>query len=276
MADHPLTALDSVKNALGGVLIDFKKWTKPNTQAFRYWKKLEPNKAIKVAPSRMIDDVDSMLAKYRQQDTGKDFVAPLPVMFVALAPMVSPPDVSSIRGVPFWLDTMVPTDSENRKVRLRTVPCQYRVQIAFIGPEGDTSQAVINQFCSYLTDDFKRRFGVDYDLGGGVKDRWDLTVLENSLYPDSVPTGQNNIWVNTVDFQVAGLEPQVVGLDPDDDDVDPDGRPPIVPGVPSVPGEWDVVREADLHSIEKEPTILRAVANEETLNHTITRVPDHE
>jgi hypothetical protein len=281
MSDNLPTALDSVKNALGGFLIDFKKWSMPGTKAFKYWKRLAPNEAIKVVPSRMIDDVDSMLAKYRQQVTTKGFVAPLPVMFIALAPMVSPPDVSNLRGVPYWLDTMVPTDPENRKIRLRTIPTQYRVQIAFVGPEGDTSQAVINQFCAYMTDDSKRRFMATYELGGGVKDDWELTVIENSLFPDSVPTGQNNLWVNTVDFQVIGLAPQVVGLDPDDYDVDQDGRPPVLePGTPETPeenpGEWDVVREADLHSIVKEPTIMRAVANEETLQHSIKRVPDHE
>lgn len=281
MSDNLPTALDSVKSAIGGLLIDFKKWSMPGTKAFKHWKRLAHNEAIKVVPSRMIDDVDSMLAKYRQQVTEKGFVAPLPVMFVALAPMMSPPDVSNMRGVPYWLDTMVPTDPENRKIRLRTIPRQYRVQVAFVGPEGDTSQAVINQFCSYMTDDFKRRFMATYELGEGVKDSWELTVIENSLYPDSVPTDQKNIWVNTVDFQVIGLEPQVVGLDPDDYDVDPDGRQPVIdPSNPAEPvhpvGEWEVVREADLHSIVKEPTILRAVANEETLQHTIQRVPDHE
>lgn len=282
MSDNLPTALDSVKSAIGGLLIDFKKWSMPGTKAFKYWKRLPHNEAIKVVPSRMIDDVDSMLAKYRQQVTDKGFVAPLPVMFVALAPMMSPPDVSNMRGVPYWLDTMVPTDTENRKIRLRTIPRQYRVQVAFVGPEGDTSQAVINQFCAYMTDDFKRRFMATYEVGGGVKDNWELTVIENSLYPDTVPTDQKNIWVNTVDFQVIGLEPHIVGLDPDEDyDVDPDGRPPVIePYNPEQPedylGEWGVVREADLHSIAKEPTIMRAVANDETLQHTIERVPDHE
>lgn len=274
------TALDSVKNAIGGLLIDFHKWTMPGTKAFKHWKKLPPVQAIKVAPSRMIDDIDAMLAKYRQQDTDKGFVAPLPVMIVALAPMVSPPDVSNVRGTPYWLDTMVPTDSDNRAIRLRTIPVQYRVQVAFIGPEGDTSQAVINQFCAYMTDDAKRRFMVTYELGSGIRDQWHLTVLENSLYPDSVPSGQNNIWINTVDFQVIGLEPQVVGLNPNDreeDGVDLGGRPPIVPDKPDeYPGEWTVVREADLHSIEEEPTIMRAVVDEKTMKRTIERVPDHE
>ena len=288
MTDHLPTALDAVKSAIGGVLIDFKSWTMPGTKAFKYWKKLAPHEAIKVVPSRMVDDVDSMLAKYRQQTTDKGFVAPLPVMFVALAPMMSPPDVSNMRGIPYWLDTMVPNDPDNRRIRLRTIPRQYRVQLAFVGPESDTSQAVINQFCSYMTDDYKRRFLADYELGGGLKDSWELTVIENSLYPDAVPSGQNNIWINTVDFQVIGLEPQVVGLDPEDDDVDPGGRPPIVPGIPNNPnnpdfpgkpenqGEWGIVREADLHGVPKEPTILRAVANEQTLQHTIVRVQDHE
>jgi len=268
------SSLESVKVALGGLLIDFKKWSKADTKAFAYWKRLPVKDAIKVAPSRMIDDVDSMLSKYRQEETDKGFVAPLPVMIIALAPMVSPPDVSNMRGVPFWLDTMVPTDPENRAIKLRTVPRQYRVQLAFVCAEGDTCQSVINEFCAYMTDDFKRRITATYDLGGGVKDDWHLTVMENSLFPDSVPTGQSNMWVNTVDFQVIGLLPQVVGLE-DDEDVDPDGRDPIT-WDDGTKEEWTVIVEADLYGPVKEPTVLRATADPATGERHIERVNPNE
>lgn len=268
------SSLESVKTALGGLLIDFKKWSKADTKAFDYWKRLPVHEAIKVAPSRMIDDIDSMLSKYRQQESDKGYVAPLPVMFVALAQMVSPPDISAMKGVPYWLDTMVPTDPQNRMIKLRTIPRQYRVQIAFVCAEGDTCQSVINQFCAFLTDDFKRRIKATYDLGGGVKDDWHLTVMENSLFPDSVPTGQNNMAVNTVDFQVIGLLPQVVGLG-DDDDVDPDGRDPI-PRDDGTTQEWSAIVEADLYGPVKEPTVQRAKADPATGERHIERVVPNE
>lgn len=273
------SSLESVKVAIGGLLIDFKKWSMPDTKAFDHWKRLEIKDAIKVAPSRMIDDIDSMLAKYRQQESDKGFVAPLPVMIIALAPMVSPPDVSNMRGVPYWLDTMVPTDPENRPIKLRTIPRQYRVQLAFVCAEGDTCQSVINQFCTYMTDDFKRRITATYDLGDGVKDSWHLTVMENSLFPDSVPTGQNNMWVNTVDFQVIGLLPQVVGLRNENEDygdgVDLDGRDPITRD-DGTQQEWSAIVEADLYGPAKEPTVLRATADPATGERHIERVNPNE
>src|SRR5699024_2719699 len=143
-------------------------------------------------------------------------------------------------------------------IKLRTIAKQFRVQIAFVAAEGDTAQAVMNQFVAYMQDDFKRRFKVRYHLGDGVYDDFDLTVLENSLYPDSVPTGQNNMWVNTCDFQVIGLLPQVIGLG-DDFEVDPDNRDPNNPN-----GEWSVVVEADLHKVPEEEMILTAKADKDT------------
>lgn len=275
--DKRKSPLECVKLAIGKVLIDFHKWAMPDTKAFDYWKRLEVRNAIVVAPSRMIDDVDTMLSKYRQLETEKGFVAPLPVMIIALDNMVSPPEISAIKGVPYWLNTSVPTDPLNRRIKLRTVARQYRVQLAFVSAEGDTSQSVINQFCTYMQDDFKRRFMATYDLGGGVTDDWELTVLENSLYPDKVPTGQSNMAVNTVDFQIAGLLPQVAGLRNEDgsedygEGVDLDGRDPVdTPDGDTQ--EWSVIVEADLYSPADQTSVMRAKADKETGERTIERV----
>ena len=275
--DSRKSSLESVKGAIARLLIDFKASSMPDTRAFKHWKSLPAHDAIKVAPSRMVDDVDSMLAKYRQQETDKGFVAPLPVLFVALAAMVSPPDVSALRGTPYWRDVVVPTDPKARPVKMRTVPRQFRIQLAFVCAEGDTCQSLINQFCTYMTDDFKRRFKATYELGDGVRDEWELTVLENSLFPDSVPTGQNNMSVNTVDFQVIGLWPQVVGLYDDEgkdeygEGVDTDGRDPVEL-VPGKPQEWSLIVEADLKDETLEPSVLRASADIETGERKVERV----
>lgn len=268
--DNRKSPLESVKSAIGALMIDFKQWSMADTKAFHHWKGLEVKDAIKVAPTRMIDDIDSMLAKYRQQETDKGFVAPLPVMIIALATMVSPPDIASLKGVPFWVDTMVPTDPRNRAIKLRTIAKQFRVQVAFVAAEGDTCQSVINQFCAYMQDDFKRRITAKYTLGDGVQDDWHLTVLENSLFPDSVPTGQNNMSVATVDFQLIGLLPQVVGLANDDgfdeygEGVDLGGRDPITDENGNTQ-EWSAIVEADLINDEASPgKALRASADAET------------
>lgn len=273
--DERKSPLESVKQAIGKVLVDFHKWTMPDTKAFDYWKRLDVSKAIVVAPSRMIDDIDSMLSKYRQQETEKGYVAPLPVMIVALDDMESPPEISAIKGIPYWLNTMVPTDIKYRPIKLRTIARQYRVQLAFVCAEGDTCQSVINQFCAYMDDDFKRRFMATYDLGAGVKDDWHLTVIENSLFPDKVPTGQANMVVNTVDFQVAGLLPQVVGMRNEDGDygegVDLDGRDPIQTDDGGIQ-EWSAIVEADLYSPADQTTVMRAKADKATGERTIERV----
>lgn len=268
--DNRKSSLESVKSAIGALLIDFKNWSMPDTKAFSHWKGLAVKDAIKVAPTRMIDDIEGMLSKYRQQETDKGFVAPLPIMIIALAPMVSPPDISSLKGIPYWLDTMVPTDPKNRAIKLRTIAKQFRVQVAFVAAEGDTCQGVINQFCAYMQDDFKRRITARYTLGDGVEDDWHLTVIDNSLFPDSVPTGQNNMSVATVDFQLAGLLPQVVGLANDEgydeygDGVDPGGREPSI-DKDGQPQEWSVIVEADVLNDEANPSLaLRASANKDT------------
>lgn len=274
--DERKSSLESVKSAIGRLLIDFKAWSMADTRSFKHWKDNPVDKAIKVAPSRMVDDVESMLSKYRQLETNKGFVAPLPVMFVAIAPMVSPPDVSALRGTPYWINCTLPSDPKNRPIKLRTIPRQFRIQLAFVCAEADTCQSVINQFCAYMTDDAKRRFMATYELGDGVTDDWALTVMDNSLYPDSIPTGQNNICVNTVDFQVIGLLPQVVGLfagdgqDEAGEGVDLKDRD-IIEVIPGKPQEWGLIVEADLKDESSEPSVLRASVDVVTGDRKVER-----
>lgn len=246
-----LSALDCVKSAIARTLIDFHQWCSADTQAGNYWKKLDPKDAFKVAPGRMIDDTESMLAKYRQQDFKTGQGSPFPVMLLAVQSMVSPPDIDTLQGQSDWRDVIIPSDPKQRRVKLRTTPRQYRVQLAFVSADDDTSQGIINDFCNYMRSQEKRRFLAEYHLGDGVKDQWDLTVIENSLMPDKVDTGQTNLFVNIVDFEIIGLLPVVIGLSEDDKNIDPKSRDT------TAQGEWSSIEEVDVYGKSQEHTHIR-------------------
>lgn len=245
------STLESIQLALANMLIDFRQWCMADTQAMQDWKDRELKQAIVVASGRMIDDAQAMLGKYRQASDSRQ----LPVMIAALASLATPPDLPNLIGVPYWQNTVIPTDPLKRHVKFRTIPRQFRMQLAFFAPDPHAVQSVLNQFCAYMTDNEKRRVMVTYDLGGGVSDDFHLTVLENTLYPDTSATDANNIVIGTVDFNCIGLLPQVVGLEPSDSNVDPNGRNPIG-GAGG--GEWGVVVQSDLYNPDDTKGVLRA------------------
>lgn len=264
------STMECIQLALGTMIIDFRNWCMPDTMAMQDWKRRPLDKAILIAPGRMIDDAQAMLNKHRQANDSRQ----LPIMIGALAAVATPPDLPNMIGIPYWINTVIPTDPQQRKVKFRTIPRQFRMQLVFIAADPHTVQSVLNQFCSYMTDNEKRRVMVNYDLGGGVSDEFHLTVLENTLYPDTSPTDASNITIGSIDFNCIGLLPQVVGLDPDDADVDASGRDAIIdPNNPNTSGEWGVVVQSDLYNPDDKHGAIRANYDLVQDEATVGRMP---
>lgn len=256
MSTEQRSELEAAMKAWGGVLADFRNWLMPNTKFLREWKQRELKDAIAAVPGRMIDDSTAMLEKWRQHTNGdkQGSTSFLPVMLTAMAVVTTPPDVSTMYGIPYWIDTVLPNDPQKRRVQMRTIPKMIRAQVVFICTEPHSAGALTNQLCAYFTDEAKRRFKVQYHVGDGIQDDWDLTIIENSLYPDSIPTDQKNLSIAVIDLQMCGLEPQVVGLDADDAAVDPGGRKPAEQlGAVVVQSDIDQDTEEQIHRINADP-----------------------
>lgn len=215
MTTAPLSTQERFQRAWGVLLSRFRSWSLADTADCRHWKTRPIKEAIRACAGRMIDDAEAMLDQYRRNENVGNTpgsTAILPVMMTAFEPMPTIPDTASVKGVPYWLSIQVPTDPSQRYARLRTIPTAIRAQVAFFSANPHTAFSLASQFCAFLTDEYDRQLPLVCDMGGGITDTWQLTVLDNTLFPSRVPTEAKNITIITVDVTLAGLIPHVVGL----------------------------------------------------------------
>jgi hypothetical protein len=213
---HPQSSLECIQDAWIGLLADFRAWCKPETRFAAAWKNRPFHQAVAACKAQLIDDAEGMLTEWRISDKAENVsggtAAFIPVMLTAIAAIEMPPDVDQMRGIPYWVEATVPSDTQQRPVQIRTIPKAVRAQIAYFCTNPHDAASIADQFCAYMTDDNKRRIDVTYDLGGGVKDQWKMLVIDNNLMPDNVPTDAKNMYIVTVTLTMVGLVPHVIGL----------------------------------------------------------------
>lgn len=255
----PLSVREAFQKSWGNVLKDFREWLLPDTADLIHWKTRPLKEAIAACPSRMVDDAEVMLSEWRKNQNSNDtgMTSFLPVMLTAFDSVPSPPDASSIRGVPDWMPVVLPQDPQKRMVRMRTIPIAVRAQIAVFTDNPHSALMFTSQFCAYLTSETKRVMELTVNVGDGITDSCELVVLDNSLYPSKVSTEAKNLTIFTVDVTLNGVIPQVVGLGGDWDTVtDINGRP-------STGNMQKVVVESDISDTENN-SYVRWVADSVT------------
>lgn len=249
-----LSPLESLQNAWGLKLRDFRQWCTPaGQQSIRDWKKRRVEGAIIVAKSSMVDDAEAMLKRVQatnnaaaigdKNNSGTSVY--LPVMITAISAIESPPEYELVRPNPNWVNVVIGNDPLQRVVQARATAVAYRCQIAFFAPDIHAVSSIANQFVSFWKHEAKRNFDVSYELGFAsdfvIKDKWRFRVAENSIYPDKVSLDIENVHGITVDCTIVGLEPNVVGLGAYDDDITDTGEPDgsIPPDLEPIGGHRD-------------------------------------
>lgn len=210
----PKSSLASIKDAWIQLLADFRAWLKPESQLIYNWKIAPFDQSIKAAKSTLVDDVEALIGEYRtnQNSDTVGTTSRIPVLLTAIAQVEVPPDANMLLGKPYFIPIIHPADPQNRIVQMRVVPRATRAQLVFLSTNDHDISSVADQFCAYMTDDDKRRFTVNYDLGGGFVDPWKMTVMNNDLSPSQGFTDEKNLRIVIVDVTMVGLVPQVVGL----------------------------------------------------------------
>lgn len=273
MKTRVLTPRESAIQAVGRMVVDFRKWMIPETKLLSRWK--TQKYAYAAAEGSMVDDIDQMIDSVRKKSID------LPIVVMAVRQISAPPELSQIIGVPQEIRTVIESDPLKRRVFLRTEPRTYHVQFVFLSNDTDSATSFTSQFCSYVRMLNKRRILVDYFLSPDLIDKWHLTIFENSLYPDSLQLDEKNLVAGMVDFDLGGLVPRVTrGLPPlypdefgEGSGVGGDANNPDHPHYQDNPssgggdGEstgWHMVVEADLFKDRKKPTFNRLKADPET------------
>jgi hypothetical protein len=229
-----------VKTALCKVILDFQKWLHADTKALQAWK--DDSKPIVIVEGRLVDDVQSMVDSYR-----KSGAARLPRLFLAVQRIKEKPDASSLRTVPNEINSRITGDQLKRNIKFRAIARAFRIQFAFLVNDPDSASSFTDQFSNYIELAEKRRFPVTYVFDDNASDDWHLTILDNSIFPDSASIEETDLTIGIFDFVAQGLLPQITaGLNPDE------------------PAPWSVVVEADMYPDRPTPEYLRLKADKDT------------
>ena len=265
-----LSPRECVQQALGYFILDFRRWMVAETKLLNKWK--SQRVAYSVAEGRLVNDFNAMLDSYRKK------TQELPMLLIAIQQIASPPDLSQIIGTPFDVKTIIKSDPLKRHVVLRTEPRAYHVQFVFLANDPDSANAFTSQFCSYIRLMEKRRIPVNYFLSPDLRDEWDITIYDNSLYPDKADLEESNLVAGLVEFDFAGLTPRVIKelppLYPDEfPPEDQNAGNPVQPIDPENPhGEWNVVVEADLFKGREGDYFTRAEVDMKTGERSHTTI----
>lgn len=194
--------------------------------------------AVMLAPARMIDMAEDLLAKYLRADIQKDFGSNtrphnLPVIIVAFARDVTPTGRDYGRQIANADYMSFPDDEKGRVFKVRTVASDVRVQCAIFASDEPTARSIAAQFLLFVDAVENRRFWVDYEYAG-FRVRYPAQLETTEALAPLTPTEANNLTVLAVDLTLKCTIPLISGPregEPHDgkgipgDEYDPAGYP---------------------------------------------------
>ncbi len=194
--------------------------------------------AVMLAPARMIDMAEDLLAKYLRADIQKDFGSNtrphnLPVILVAFARDVTPTGRDYGRQIANADFIKLPDDEKGRVFKIRTVASDVRVQCAIFASDEPTARSIAAQFLLFVDAVENRRFWVDYEYAG-FRVRYPAQLETTEALAPLTPTEANNLTVLAVDLTLKCTIPLISGPregEPHDgkgipgDEYDPAGYP---------------------------------------------------
>lgn len=194
--------------------------------------------AVMLAPARMIDMAEDLLAKYLRADIQKDFGSStrphnLPVILVAFARDVTPTGRDYGRQIANADYMSFPDDEKGRVFKVRTVASDVRVQCAIFASDEPTARSIAAQFLLFVDAVENRRFWVDYEYAG-FRVRYPAQLETTEALAPLTPTEANNLTVLAVDLTLKCTIPLISGPkegEPHDgkgipgDEYDPAGYP---------------------------------------------------
>lgn len=220
----------------------FHRYFAPTTRATEEWVQRDLATAIVMAPGRMVDSAEDMMAAWRKNDnTGQPGMSShLPVVITALAKDYVPAGGEYSRQLAREVDFTIPDDPKARVFRLRQIQGDRRAQLLFVAPEEASARSMALQFCQWITDFHWRRFTVPYEFAGMVHE-WPVVLETPDVMPQAVDLGQKNITGLVVDLNLRETIPVFVAPRPGEPN---DGKG--TPGNPSDPAGFPVVRDYTL------------------------------
>lgn len=241
-----------LKSAFAAYMGGFFASIVPNTPALREFVARPLAKAVVLAPGRMVDAADEMLASWRRNDNdgAPASSALMPVILIALAKDVTPSAPEFSPQVATEVDVMIPGDVQERAFKMRKAQVDVRAQVVFAAADEPTATSMARQFLLWCSAIPNRRFYAYYDMAG-MKKPWPCVLEMPDIIAVPVGQGEKNMTVLAADLTIRASIPylrtplSVAGLAAAGEVSDGNGAPPDVNGLfdPADPPGYQVVRE---------------------------------
>lgn len=194
---------DPVKVAWGEYLQRFFAQVVPTNKQLELFTKSTFGEVVWLAPGRMIDDAEEMLAKYRKKDVrGKATNSyRAPVMISAFARDYTPTGRDYTRQIADMEYITFPEDPKERVFGLKLISGDLRVQTCIFAQEEPTARSLAAQFCLYIDSVEGRRFKARYPFAG-FDSEWPVQLDSPDTAGVLVQTGEKNMTILAIDLNL--------------------------------------------------------------------------
>lgn len=191
---------EQIKTAYGKYLRQFFDQLVPTTKPMEEFCKRPYAKSVILAPARMIDQAEEMLAKYMRTDISGKPTTPymLPVIILAIGKDYTPTGRDFTRQIADPEYVIIENDPKERVFQLRTVAADLRTQIAIFASDVPTAQSIAAQFLLFLDETRSRRFLSEYEFAG-LKTNWPIQIEAPDNPAMSIQTEAKNLTILAVD-----------------------------------------------------------------------------
>lgn len=182
----------------------------PTTMQMREYCRRPIDKAIKFAPSRMIDAAEDMFSKYLREKKGDSSATKphdLPIVILATARDITPTGRDYTRQIADGDWYQFPNDERKRLFRVRTIATDVRAQIVMIAEQAETVKSMIAQLILWLDRTENRRFSAVYSFGD-CSSEWPIQIDSPEAFASqTVMTDTDNLVCLGVDLTLKCMIP---------------------------------------------------------------------
>ena len=194
--------------ALGRFMGRFFEQLTPTTRPMYEYVQRDLAHAILLAPARMIDSAEDMLAKLIRLDADSETTAPhkFPVIILAVSKDYTPTMRDYTRQIADRVEIIMPNDPKERVFGLRTVSADLRCQIAIFAQEPHTAHSIAAQFLLWIDQTENRRFTANYRFAG-CDNEFPVQIEDPGAPAMSVQTEAKNAVILALDLTLKVTAP---------------------------------------------------------------------
>lgn len=193
--------MNQIKYGYARWLNEFHQYFIPTTKATTEWSSRSLETAIVMAPDRMVDAAEDMLAMYRKNDNSgvRGISSSIPIIITALAKDYMPVGGEFSRQIAEPINVVFPQDPQQRLFKMRQIQGERRAQLLFIASEEASARSMAMQFCQWISEN--RRFDVPYEFAG-MAHEWPVMLETTDVMAQPVDFGQKNLTGLLVDINL--------------------------------------------------------------------------